>query len=97
MKAGASARVTIDGKQIQDALTVPRQAIFQKAGKTHVFARTGERFEQREVKIVHQSESRAAIDGVPEGTEVALIDPTVQRTGAAGASTSPVLGPGAAK
>lgn len=97
MKAGASARVTIEGRQVQDALTVPRQAIFQKAGKTHVFARIGERFEQREVKVVHQSESRAAIDGVAEGTEVALIDPTVVRSGASGSAASPVIGAGAAK
>jgi multidrug resistance efflux pump len=97
MKAGASARVTIDGKQIADALTVPRQAIFQKAGKTHVYARIGERFEQREVKVVHQSESRAAIEGIAEGTEVALIDPTVPRITTPGAAASPVLGAGAAK
>ena len=97
MKAGASARVTIDGRQIQGALMVPRQAIFQKAGKTHVFARVGERFEQREVKIAHQSESRAAIDGIDEGTEIALIDPTVQRASTPGGAASPVLGSGGGK
>jgi HlyD family secretion protein len=97
MKAGASARVTIDGRQIADALTVPRQAIFRKAGKTHVYTKVGERFEQREVKVVHQSESRAAIEGIAEGTEVALIDPTVPRVTTPGAPATPVLGAGAAR
>ena len=77
MKAGASARVTIEGKEMPDALTVPRQAVFQKNGKTHVFVRTGDRFEQREVKIVQRTESRAALEGLAEGTEVALVDPTI--------------------
>ena len=96
MKAGASARVTIDGRQVADALTVPRQAVFQKAGKTHVFAKVGDRFEPRDVKIVHRTESRAAVEGLGEGTEIALIDPTVVKSTAQGAA-SPVIGAGAAK
>jgi multidrug efflux pump subunit AcrA (membrane-fusion protein) len=94
MKAGASARVTVEGRQITDALTLPRQAIFQKAGKTHVFVKIGERFEQREVKIVQRTESRAAIEGLGESTEVALIDPTVVRPATPGGAASPVLGGG---
>ena len=97
MKAGSSAKVTIEGKQIPDALTVPRQAIFQKSGKTHVFVKVGERFEQRDVKIVHQSESRAVVEGLAEHMEIALVDPTIVRTAAPGAATSPVLGSGAAR
>jgi HlyD family secretion protein len=93
MKAGASARVTIDGKEMRDALTVPRQAVFQKNGKTHVFVKTGDRFEQREVKIVQRTESRAALEGLSEGTEVALVDPTMRRAnGTAGTSPLPAAG-----
>jgi HlyD family secretion protein len=97
MKAGASARVTIDGKEIPDALTVPRQAVFRKNGKTHVFVKTGDRFDEREVKVVQRTESRAALDGLPEGTEVALIDPTVARQPSTPGATAPVLGAGASK
>ena len=68
MKAGASARVAIDGKELRDALTVPRQAVFQKNGKTHVFVKVGERFEQREVKIIQRTESRVALEGLTEGS-----------------------------
>jgi HlyD family secretion protein len=97
MKAGASARVTIDGKEISDALTVPRQAIFRKSGKTHVFVKTGDRFEEREVKVVQRTESRAALEGLAEGTEVALIDPTVARDPSSNAAASPMLGGGTGK
>jgi HlyD family secretion protein len=79
LKAGASARVTIQGKEIPDALHVPRQAVLEKNGKTHVFVKVGDRFEQREVKVENLTESRAAIAGLPEGTEVALTDPTAAR------------------
>jgi HlyD family secretion protein len=93
MRAGASARVTIDGREMRDALTVPRQAVFQKNGKTHVFVKTGDRFEQREVKIVQRTESRAALEGLPEGTDVALVDPTITRTtGPTGTSPLPASG-----
>jgi hypothetical protein len=43
-----------------------------------VFVKTGERFEQREVKVEQRTESRLAISGLPEGTEIALVDPTAR-------------------
>ena len=70
--------MVIEGKEIPDALHVPRQAVLEKNGKTHVFVKVGDRFEQREVKVEHLTESRAAIAGVAEGTEVALSDPTLR-------------------
>lgn len=95
MKAGASARVTIEGKELEGVLTVPRQAVFQKSGKTFVYVKVGDRFEQREVKLAQRTESRAAIEGLSEGTEVALIDPNaVPASG--GAASGPIPG-GAAK
>jgi HlyD family secretion protein len=90
MRGGASARVRIEGKDIPDALTVPRQAVFLKNGKTHVFMKIGDRFEQREIKVVHRTESRAALEGLPEGTEIALIDPTLA-TATSSATSSPQM------
>ena len=81
--------MTIEGKEIPDALHVPRQAVFEKNGKTHVFVKVGDRFEQREVKVENRTESRAAIAGLAEGTEVALVDPTAVR--ATSNSSSPTL------
>ena len=67
--------MTLDGKEMPSALHVPRQAVFDKNGKNYVFVKTGERFEQREVKVEQRTESRVAISGVTEGTEIALVDP----------------------
>ena len=72
---------------------MPRQAVFQKNGKTHVFVKTGDRFEQREVKVDNLTESRAVITGIAEGTEVALTDPTAARpTSNSGSPTLPAAG-----
>ena len=50
-RPASSVRVTLDGKEIADALHVPRQAVFEKNGKNYVFVKTGDRFEQRDVKV----------------------------------------------
>jgi multidrug efflux pump subunit AcrA (membrane-fusion protein) len=97
LKAGASARVVVDGKEIPDALQVPRQAVYQKNGKTHVFVKVGDRFEQREVKVEQQTESRLSISGLAEGTEIALVDPTVQTGPKSSPSASPVSQAGSTK
>ena len=97
LKAGASARVVIEGKEIPDALHVPRQAVFDKNGKNHVFVRIGDRFEQREVKVVQRTESRVALSGLSEGVEVALVDPSSAARPSTAAPASPMPGAGGAK
>jgi HlyD family secretion protein len=67
-------------------LTIPRQALFQKNGKSIVYLRTGQRFEPREVKVTNRSESRVAIEGPPEGAEVALVNPDAAAIAPAAAS-----------
>jgi multidrug efflux pump subunit AcrA (membrane-fusion protein) len=90
LKAGVSASVTLQGKDVPDAIHVPRQAVFDKNGKNHVFVKVGERFEQREVKVEQRTESRLAISGVGEGTEIALVDPTARAGSASGPAAPPV-------
>ncbi len=75
-KAGSSARVVIAGREIADALHVPRQAVFERNGKNFVFIKVDGRFDRRDVKVEHRTENRLAIGGLDEGAEVALIDPT---------------------
>ena len=77
MRAGSSLRVVIDGREIKDALHVPRQAVFDKNGKNYVFMQIGDRFDRRDVKVVNRTESRAVITGLNEGDVIALIDPDV--------------------
>ncbi len=57
-------------------LYLPRVAIFLKDGKRIVYVKKGNGYEQREVKIQSQNESRAAVEGLEEGTIVAIADPT---------------------
>jgi HlyD family secretion protein len=80
LKAGVSVRVTLDGKELPDAIHIPRQAVFDKNGKNYVFVRIGEHFEPRDVKVEQRTESRVVISGLPEGTEIALVDPTARTT-----------------
>jgi HlyD family secretion protein len=95
LRAGASARLVIEGKELTDALHVPRQAVFARAGKNHVFARTANGFEEKDVKVTQRTESRVVVEGLSEGTEVALVDPTVRPSGNAPANAPPVPGAGA--
>jgi HlyD family secretion protein len=97
LRAGSSARVVIEGKEIPDALQVPRQAVFEKNGKTHVFVKVGERFDPREVKVAQRTESRVALAGITEGTEVALIDPTVGARKSSATTASPMPAAGGSK
>ena len=90
LRAGSSARVIVEGNTLEGALNVPRQAVFARSGKNHVFVRLGDRFEQRDVKVTQRTESRVVVEGLAEGLEIALVDPTVRQAGAASPSAPPV-------
>ena len=90
MKAGSSVRLVIEGKELVDSLHVPRQAVFARAGKNHVFARIGERFEEREVKVTQRTEGRVVIEGLSEGMEIALVDPSTRPATSAQPTAPPV-------
>ena len=68
LKAGSSVRLVIEGKELADALHVPRQAVFERDGKNHVFVKVGDRFEERDVKVTQRTESRVVVEGLSEGT-----------------------------
>jgi len=96
VRPGSTAQVVILGEKLNDALFLPRQAIFDKDGKPVVYLRNGNGFEPREVKITTRTESQVAIEGVKEGEEVALVNPELQRGKRnGGKAPSPVGGPGA--
>jgi multidrug efflux pump subunit AcrA (membrane-fusion protein) len=78
MRAGSSLRVVIDGREVKNAIHVPRQAIFEKNGKNYVFVQVGEqRFDRHDIKVLNVTESRAVVDGLNEGDVIALVDPDV--------------------
>lgn len=89
LKPGSSVRLVIQGKELPDAINVPRQAVFEKNGKTFVYLRAGDRFERRDVKVTNSTESRAVLSGVAAGDVIALIDPDVARRRSRGSASSP--------
>jgi len=53
-----------------------------------VYVKNGSNFDQHEVKILAENESRAAIDGIAAGTEIAMVDPTAPRKSSSASSPS---------
>lgn len=82
MRPGLSAHVSINSDPRKNVLYVPRQTLFLKDNKRIVYVRNGSNFDPREVKIQAENESRAAIEGMAEGTEIALVDPTAPKKAA---------------
>ena len=76
LRSGFTAQIVFLGGAKKNVLYLPRVAIFLKDGKRIVYVKKGNGYEQREVKIQSESESRAAIEGVEEGSIVAMVDPT---------------------
>src|SRR3984957_11372108 len=95
MRPGLTARVFINGDPQENVIYAPRQALFLKDNKRMVYVRNGNNFEPREVKIQAQNESRAAIEGISAGTEIALVDPTAPRKATSSSSSSSPAGGGA--
>lgn len=87
LRPGLTAQILFLGDQAGSVLYLPRQALFLKDGKHIVYVKNGSGYEQREVKINAENESRVALQGLAEGTEVALIDPTVPRKVTAASSS----------
>lgn len=75
LRPGFTVHLTVLGADLAHALYVPREAVFQKGGKPTVYVKSGSGFEQREIKIRYLSEGIAVIEGIKEGTEVALVNP----------------------
>ena len=93
LRSGLTAQIVFLGASKKNVLFLPRQAIFLKDGKRFVYAKKANGYEQKEIKIQSENESRAAIDGLEEGTQVAMVDPTAPRkSGGAGSSTGSTEG-----
>jgi hypothetical protein len=92
---GTSVNLVSTGQKLDNALVLPRQTVFEKDGKPVVYVRAGARFEARPVKILNRTESRVSIEGVEEGTAVALVNPETAASLATGAAKPPVAPPAA--
>lgn len=75
LRAGLTARIVVLGEERKDALLVPRQAVFEQDGKLVAYVAMGGGFEPRDVQVKQRSESFVAIEGLAEGTPLALVNP----------------------
>lgn len=75
LRPGITAQVIILGEQAKNALYLPPQAVFEKDGKPVVYVKNGARFEPREIKVARRTEGHLIVEGLSEGTEVALVNP----------------------
>jgi HlyD family secretion protein len=96
LRPGMTAQLLFLGDSLKDVMSVPRQAIFIKDGKSTVYLRHGSSYEQKEVSLQGETESRAIIKSsdasLVAGASVALIDPTAPRKQEAGSSSSSPTG-----
>ena len=93
LRAGFTVQVVVVGDVQKGVLYVPRQALFMNEGKRVIYVKNGSGFEAREVKVAAETESRAAIAGLSDGAEVALVNPAAP-TKATGSSSSGPIGGG---
>lgn len=71
----ATARVAVD--RVPNAVLIPPEAVFQKAGSSVAYVLRGSHFDERPVEIGRRSESVLLISqGLKPGERVALKDPT---------------------
>jgi HlyD family secretion protein len=76
LRPGLTAQAVIVGDPQKNVLYLPRQALFVKDGRHLVYVNNDNKYRPQEIKILALNESRLAIEGVNEGTHVALVDPT---------------------
>lgn len=88
LRPGLTAQVVVLGKPLQGVLYLPRQAVFIRAGTPVVYVRSGHGFEPHAVSVKHMTETQAVVEGLSEGTEVALVNPEA----GAGPVSTPAIG-----
>jgi len=95
LRPGTSTRIVLKGETVSSAISVPRTAVFDKDGKPIVYVRRGNAFEPVEVRITYRTETHTAVEGIPPGTEVSLVNPDRdQTTDGADGPPAPPLSPG---
>lgn len=81
LRPGFATRLTIFGEQMNEAYSIPREAIFQHNGKPIAYVKTSHGFESKEVKVRAYDEGRAIVEGLAPDAEVALVNPETKSSG----------------
>ncbi len=78
MRPGVSATLLIHGMKLQDALYLPPQCLFEKDGKQYVYKKNGSSFDAQEIKVKFRTAERVVVEGIEQGTIVALVNPSAK-------------------
>jgi RND family efflux transporter MFP subunit len=78
MRPGMSASARVAVERLTDAVIVPAETVFQKGGRTVVYALRGAKFEEQEILVVRRNTQQVAVGrGVKAGDRLARRDPTL--------------------
>jgi hypothetical protein len=75
IRPGISTQILVRGAPLKDQLSLPSQCLFEKDGRQVIYVRHGNDFVATEPVIKLRTESRIVVEKLPEGAEVALVDP----------------------
>jgi HlyD family secretion protein len=89
LRPGFTAHLTLVGQMVKSALYIPRVAIFSEEGKPFVYVKRGGEFRKRQLTVRYETASRALIQGLQLGAEVALVNPSQAAQSTAGAASPP--------
>jgi multidrug efflux pump subunit AcrA (membrane-fusion protein) len=71
-----SAQIVVTTDELHGVLSLPAQALFESDGRTFVYVKQAGSFVPKDVKLARRSEMRVVVEGLSEGQEVALSNPT---------------------
>jgi multidrug resistance efflux pump len=77
-RPGLTAQILLKSDPLKGVLAVPRQAVFDREGKPHVYLKKGDRFTLTPIKITARTETAVVVEDLAEGAEVALADPELK-------------------
>lgn len=76
VRPGVSAALAIEGQVFDEALYIPRAAIFDVTGQPTVYVRSANGFGPKAIKIKARTETQAIIEGLALPADVALVNPS---------------------
>lgn len=78
IKPGMTVSNEIIINQIPDVIYIPQEAVFEKEGKKITYIKNGSGFDSQEIEVGEKSTNYIIVkNGIEEGSEVALIDPSL--------------------
>jgi multidrug efflux pump subunit AcrA (membrane-fusion protein) len=80
LRPGMNAAADIIETRIPDAISIPVRALFTNRGKPIVYLKVADGYRPAEVRVTARNNDEVAIEGLPPGSTVALIEPEKAKT-----------------